>query len=308
MAARRIVPVLVLGAALAIGAGCAEGRVPVDGERMMARVRHQVEAGPRVVGTPSHVATRDWIASELTRLGARVERQSFVDSTLGRPLPLTNLIGRYGPDGVRRIVLCGHYDSRPWCDEDPDTTYHRTPVPGANDGGSSVAVLLELAELMHEKPPAIGVDLVFFDGEDLGTRDRPDDFCLGSKGYAARLAPAGDPARPVAAFLFDMVGGSGLAIHNEVNSSTRAANLVELVGDAAAATGATAFHRDVRWNIIDDHIPLNDAGLPAVDILDFGYPAWHTHRDTPDAMSAASLAQVARVAAWIVYRSPLARP
>ncbi len=308
MSARRIVPVLVLGAALALGAGCAEGRVPVDGERMMARVRHQVEAGPRVVGTPSHAATRDWIASELARLGARVERQAFVDSTLGRPLPLTNLIGRYGPEGGRRIVLCGHYDSRPWCDEDPDTTYRNTPVPGANDGGSSVAVLLEMAELMKAKPPAIGVDLVFFDGEDLGTRERPDEFCLGSKGYAARLALEGDAARPVAAFLFDMVGGRDLAIHNEVNSSTRAANLVELVGDAAAATGATAFHRDVRWNVIDDHIPLNDAGLPAVDILDFGYPAWHTHRDTPDAMSAASLEQVARVAAWIVYRSPLARP
>lgn len=288
-------------------AACA-APVPVDGARMMARVRRQVEGGPRVVGTPSHAATREWIAAELVRLGGRVERQAFTDTSLGRPLPLVNVIGRFGPEGARRIVLCGHYDSRPWCDEDPDTAYRHVPVPGANDGGSSVAVLLEIAELLHARAPRAGVDLVFFDGEDLGTRERPDLFCLGSKGYAARLAPSGDPARPVAAFLFDMVGGRDLQVHAERNSSERAANLVALVADAARATGATAFHDDVKWTIIDDHIPLMDAGLPAVDILDFDYPAWHTHRDTPAQMSAASLAQTARVAAWLVYESPLARP
>jgi glutaminyl-peptide cyclotransferase len=112
----------------------------------------------------------------------------------------------------------------------------------------------------------------------------------------------------VAAFLFDMIGARDLHIYAERNSSERASNLVALVADAAHATHADAFHDEVRWTIIDDHIPLNDAGLPAVDILDFDYPAWHTHRDTPDQLSAASLAQVARVAAWLVYSSPLARP
>lgn len=304
---RRLPVWLALGLGLLLPAACARTQ-PVDGARMMARVERQVAGGPRVVGTASHAATRDWIASELARLGARVERQSFVDSTLGRPLALTNVIGHFGPSGVRRVVLCGHFDSRPWCDEDPDTSFHRVPVQGANDGGSSVALLLEMAELMHARAPRIGVDLVFFDGEDLGTRANPDGFCLGSKGYAARLPDRGDAARPVAAFLFDMVGGRGLHVYAERNSSERAANLVALVSEGARATGATAFHDEVRWNVIDDHIPLNDAGLPAVDILDFDYPAWHTHRDTPDQMSAASLAQVARVAAWLVYDSPLARP
>jgi Zn-dependent M28 family amino/carboxypeptidase len=171
-----------------------------------------------------------------------------------------------------------------------------------------VAVLLEVAELLHRRAPRVGVDLVFFDGEDLGTRDRPEHYCLGAKGYAARLPERGDPARPVAAFLFDMVGDRDLGIHPERNSSERAANLVALVSEAARATGATAFHDEVRWTIVDDHIPLNDAGLPAVDIVDFDYPAWHTHRDLPDQLSAASLAQVARVAAWLVFESPLARP
>jgi glutaminyl-peptide cyclotransferase len=299
---------LALLAGLALLPGACGARPHADGERMMERVRHQVAAGPRVVGTPAHREVREWIAAELERLGGRVERQSFTDSSTGRAIPLVNLIGRFGPAGARRIVLCAHYDSRPWCDEDPDTAYHRVPVTGANDGGSGVAVLLEVAERMHVEAPPVGVDLVFFDGEDLGTRERPDEFCLGSKGYAARLPAHGDPSRPVAGFLFDMVGGRTLAIHAERNSSDRAANLVELVQEAARATGATVFHPDVRWTIIDDHIPLNDAGLPTVDILDFDYPEWHTHRDTPDRMSAANLAQVGTVAEWLVYRSPLARP
>jgi Zn-dependent M28 family amino/carboxypeptidase len=182
------------------------------------------------------------------------------------------------------------------------------PVQGANDGGSGVAVLLEVAERMHASPPPVGVDLVFFDGEDLGTRERPDWFCLGSKGYAARLPAPGEPSRPVAAFLFDMVGGRTLAIHAERNSSERAASLVSLVADGAKATRANVFHDEVRWTIVDDHIPLNDAGLPAADILDFDYPGWHRHNDTPDMMSAGSLAQVAGVAGWLVFESPLARP
>jgi len=298
---RWIIPSLTL-----LCASCAS-QPQVNGERMMARVRQQVEHGPRVVGTASNAAVREWIASELVRLGGRVERQVFVDSTTGRPVPLTNVIGHFGPDGARRIVLCGHFDSRPWCDEDPDTSYRNVPVQGANDGASSIALLLEMANLMSTRPPRIGVDLVFFDGEDLGTHEHPEWFCLGSRGYAARLPAAGDPARPVAAFLFDMVGARDLQIYAERNSSERAANLVALVSDAARATHAAAFHDEVRWTIVDDHIPLNDAGLPAVDILDFDYPPWHTHRDTPDQMSAASLAQVGRVAAWLVYQSPLAQ-
>ncbi len=298
---------LALALALAVPASCA-ARLPVDGARMLERVRHQCAGGPRVVGTASHAATREWIAAELGRLGARVERQSFIDSTTGRTFALTNVIGHYGPATARRIVLCGHYDSRPWCDEDPDTAYRRVPVQGANDGGSSVALLLEMAELMHADPPRIGVDLVFFDGEDLGTREHPEWFCLGSRGYAARLPAPGDPARPSAAFLFDMVGARDLVIYAERNSSERAANLVALVSDGARATGARAFHDEVRWTLVDDHIPLNDAGLPAVDVVDFDYRCWHRHCDTPDQLSAASLAQVGRVAAWLVYGSPLARP
>lgn len=292
---------------LLAAAGCQ--RLPeVDGARLQARVEQQVAFGPRIPGTPGHAAQVEWMRAEFTRLGGEVEIQEFTDSTLGRPLPVRNVIARFGPKGGRRILFCAHYDSRPFADMDPDPARRDQPVPGANDGGSGVAVLLELAELMQARPPAVGVDLVCFDAEDLGQADRPHEFCLGSRGYAARLPAAGDPARPVAGFLFDMVGDADLDIHVEGNSQRRAANLVALVLEAARSAGATDFHPDVRYTITDDHLPLLDAGLPCIVIIDFDYPAWHTVSDTPDRTSGTSLAQVARVGAWLLYESPHARP
>ena len=306
----RALRILGLAAALTSPAACA-GHPEVDGARAQARVVHQVEAGPRVPGSAAHARILDWLTGELARLGGRVERQSFVDSTLGRPLALTNVIARFGP-GARgspaapRVVLCAHWDSRPWADQDPDSAYRGRPVPGANDGASGVAVLLEVAELMSRRPPPVGVDLVFFDGEDQGRASEPEGFCLGARHYAARLAATGE--KPLAAFLFDMVGDRDLEIYPEVQSDEQATNLVALVLDGARATGARAFKPGPRYSITDDHIPLLEAGIPAVDIIDFDYPAWHTHRDLPDQTSPASLAQVAGVAVWIVYRSPLAHP
>jgi len=292
---------------LSLAASCSDAAGP-DGTRALERVKHQVQAGSRVSGTPGNAAVRDWIAGELTRLGGRVERQAFVDTVAGQAWPLTNVIGRFGPAAGRRIALYAHFDTRPWCDQDPDPAKQRQYCPGANDAGSGVAVLLEVAEQMHTRAPAVGVDLVFLDGEDFGRPSAPAEYCRGSRGYAKRLPPPGDPARPSAGFLFDLVGDRDLEIWDEANSAQRATNLVALVHEAAAATGARHFKRGVRYTLIDDHVPLLDAGLPAVDIIDFDYDAWHTSRDLPDQVSAESLAEVARVATWIVYRSALARP
>ncbi len=304
-ASLRLAPLLLC--TLVLPASCGE-RFAVDGRRALGRVVHQVEQGPRIAGTPGNAAVRQWIMQECERLGGRVEPQAFMDSSLGTPLLLTNVIAHFGPTEGRRILLCAHFDTRPWCDQDPDTSKRSLPVPGANDAGSGVAVLLEVAELMSRRAPPIGVDLVFFDGEDLGNADNGEQFSLGAKGYAARLPAAGVPGRPIAGFLFDMVGDKDLAIYHEATSALRASNLVALVTEAARATGARSFHDEPRYTIIDDHVPLLDAGLPTVDIIDFDYTAWHTHRDTPDQLSAESLAEVSRVAAWLVYRSSLARP
>lgn len=296
--------VLALGV---FGASCAGDADAVDGARALERVKRQVAFGPRISGTPGNTAAREWIAAEATRLGGRVEIQAFPDTIGGKPVPLANVIARFGPTTGRRIALYAHFDTRPWSDMATDPAEKALPVPGANDAGSGVAVLLEVAELMKQRAPKVGVDLVFLDGEDMGWPTEPDEYCRGSRGYALRLPPVGDESRPVAGFLFDMVGDKDLGIWDEGNSAARATNLVDLVHEAARATGAKHFHEGIKYTLIDDHVPLLDAGLPAVDIIDFDYPAWHTPRDLPDQVSAESLAEVARVAAWIVYRSSLAK-
>jgi acetylornithine deacetylase/succinyl-diaminopimelate desuccinylase-like protein len=287
-------------------ASCAALPQP-DGERALARAERQVEAGPRIPGTPGHRVIGDWIAAECESLGATVERDRFADSTLGRRLDLENLIAHVGPHTGRRITLMAHWDTRPESDQDPDPAHRHDPVPGANDAASGVVVLLEVAEAARRAPLPVGVDLVFLDGEDQGRASDPEEFCLGARRYAATLTAAPPEQRPIAAFLFDMVGDRDLGIWPEVESSQRATNLVALVLEAARATGARSFHSTPRHDVTDDHIPLLDAGIPAVDIIDFDYAAWHTHRDLPDQISTASLAEVSRVAIWLVYKSPLAR-
>lgn len=302
--AGRLVMVVVLALA---GGTCARERVAPDGNRAYRRVVWQVEAGPRIPGTPGHARVRQWIAAELARLGAEVENQRFVDSTLGAPETLTNVIGRWRPRREGRgggpIVLCAHYDSRAWADMDPDSARRGVPIGGANDGGSGVAVLLEVAEMLAQRQPPRATQLVFFDGEDQGRPGSSEGYTRGAVGYAARL---GTP-RPRAAFLFDMVGDRDLAIYPELNSVERASSVASMVLAAAEATGAKHFHPEPRYHLVDDHVPLLDAGVPAADIIDFDYPAWHTTADLPDQVAPASLAEVARVAAWLVYESPLAR-
>ena len=287
---------------------CTDSGFPVDGERAHARVVKQVDAGPRIPGSPGHAQIRAWLESELSRLGARVQIQRFIDSTRAEPFEVFNLIASYTPrgahdDGRGPLVMAAHYDTRPWADEDPDPAHRNEPIPGANDGGSGVAVLLELAEILHRRPPPCPVDLVFFDAEDLGTPGASHEYSIGSRGYAARL----EPPLPRAAIVFDMVGGRNLAIYPERTSLARASNLVELVLEGARATGGRHFHSEPRYTVYDDHVPLLDRGVPAVDIIDFDYTPWHTRADQPDQVSAASLAEVARVGAWLIYSSPLGR-
>lgn len=298
---------------LSFASACGSERFPVDGERAWRRVKEQVEFGPRTPGSPGHDRCRAWLVAELTKLGADVEQQSFTDSSLGRSLAITNVIARWPAAGSRgggakdrHVLLCAHWDSRPWSDQDPDRAHWNDPCPGANDGGSGVAVLLEVAECLARKPAPVAVDLGFWDAEDLGRPTNPEEYSIGARGYAARLPAPGDPRRPVAAFLFDMVGDKDLDIWVENQSQESASNLVEMVLEGAHATGGVHFHNAVGYTITDDHTPLLQAGLPAVDVIDFNYRAWHTRADLPDQVSAASLAEVSRVAAWLVYRSPLA--
>ncbi len=299
---------LLVAVALAGLASCSAGLPAPDGARAHARVVKQVGFGPRTPGSPGHAACREWIESELKRLGATVEIQRGEDSLRGEPLPIVNVIGRFGPESGPPLLLCAHYDTRPWCDRDPDPALRQQPLAGANDAGSGVAVLLEVAEAFAKRPPRVPVHLVFFDAEDQGRSDLPQEFSRGSAYFASKLPARGAPGRPRAGIVFDMIGDKDLRIPVEQNSAARAGNLVAIVRAAARATGARHFVDEAGFNVADDHLPLLDAGVPAVDLIDIEYDAWHTTRDLPDQVSPESLAEVSRVAIWLALASDLARP
>jgi len=233
----------------------------------------------------------------LTAVSDRVEDQHVPGRhpDTGEPVRLTNLVARIRPERRARVLLGTHWDTRPWAELDPNPARRGQPIPGANDGTSGVAVLLEIGRQLRSQPlQRLGVDLVLFDGEELG-RTEPRLYCQGSRGFASRLEQLYGPTRPEAALVLDMVGDTDLRLVPEALSLQRAPQLVGLVWSTAAALGERTFAQgDPPW-ILDDHSPLLQAGVPAILLIDRSYPPFHTHADTPDRCSAASLASVGRV-------------
>jgi len=217
---------------------------------------------------------------------------SYHVARLGKDVRLFNLRARFAPEAEQRIILGAHWDTRPWADRDTDPVKRALPILGANDGGSGVAILLELARLMHEQHPKVGVDIAFFDGEDLGTDEDQDGWFRGSKEYVTRYA--GEP-KPLFVVVVDMVGQRDLAIHWEGNSYEQAGNVVDLVWEVAQKVGARSFRSDVKHRIFDDHMPFAQGGIPAIVLIDFDFPEWHTHADDLNAVDPASLEDVGRV-------------
>jgi Zn-dependent M28 family amino/carboxypeptidase len=155
-----------------------------------------------------------------------------------------------------------------------------------------VAVLLEVARLLEKNPPALGVDIVLFDGEDLGTEADANGWFRGSTRYVEQIS---DQKAPLFVVVVDMVGKKDLALHWEGHSRAQASNIVDLVWGEASALGIRSFRSDVKHTVFDDHIPFLNAGIPAIDIIDFDYPQWHTTHDTPDKCAPESLEGVGRV-------------
>jgi glutaminyl-peptide cyclotransferase len=258
------------------------------GDRALADVATQLAFGPRPAGSPALARTADWIEGELSEAGWATSRQEFEF----RGITYRNLLARLGPSGEPPILLGTHYDTRPFADQDPVTP--DLAVPGANDGASGVAVLLELARVLPSAPPDSPVWLAFFDGEDGG---RIDDlpWIIGSTAFADSL-----DVTPKAVVIVDMVGDADLQLPVEANSDPELA--AEIWG-LAAEMGMPAFQAPGRHRLVDDHLPFLELGVPAVDIVDFDYPYWHTTQDTLDKVSAESLEQVGRVLeAWLAGR------
>ena len=280
--------------------GCAKAQTPVfEGQKAYDQLKAQCDLGFRHPGSPGHEACLDYLVETLTPLADQVVKQPFrfTDPRTGRSHKLHNVIASFGSQG-QRVLLCAHWDTRPVADFDLDPANHKKPVMGANDGASGVAVLLELARLFKQNPPPVGVDIVLFDGEDSGMQGHNETWCAGSR-YFAQHRTAG--YLPRYAVLLDMVGDADLSLPIEMNSQRYAPDLVDRLWTLAERLGLPAFNRGMGPEMVDDHLELLKVGIPAIDIIDFDYPYWHTVEDTPDKCSAASLAQVGHLMATFIY-------
>jgi glutaminyl-peptide cyclotransferase len=272
-----------------------------DGQSAFGYIERQVAFGPRVPGTEAHEKMGNWLDSLLRQRADTMVVQSWQHVTTGQDtLPLRNFIARFKPGAPKRLLFLAHWDSRPKSDS-PVSRDSSHAVPGANDGGSGVALLLGVADVLKRSPPAIGVDLLFVDGEDYGDFTKtPADVLIGSRYYGSHQLPG---AQPLYAVLYDLVADKDLQIYQEGNSLVGAPEVVELVWGTAKDLGYGGyFIASPRHTLIDDHLELQKAGIRAIDVVDFDYPAWHTQYDTIDKVSAASLQVVGDVAVQLVRR------
>jgi hypothetical protein len=286
---------------LACGSGGKGAAREFDGRTAFAYLERQMAFGPRIPGTPAHRATGDWLLGELRARADTVLVQEIRHVThRGDTLPLRNFFARFRPAATERVLLLAHWDTRPRADQSANLGQQRLPVPGANDGASGVAVLLGVADALKKRPPppVMGVDLLFVDGEDYGDFADSSDVLIGSRWFAAHQPPG---YQPLFAVLFDMVGDKDLQIYQEGNSVAFAPEVVQRVWRVAADLGyGRRFVPGVRHTLTDDHVSLQRAGIRAIDVVDFDYPAWHTTEDTIDKVSAASLQIVGDVAVALV--------
>ena len=294
---------IALAAAVACTAKAGDAVREFDGAKALGYAERQVAFGPRVPNSAGHRAMGDWLATELASRADTVIVTAWRHTTSrGRTLELRNFFARFRPDARDRVLFVAHWDTRPVADRDPNLGRQRMPIDGANDGASGVAVLLGIADALKAKAPAVGVDLLFVDGEDYGDFSDSTESLLGAWRFVAEK-PAG--YQPLFAVVFDMVGDKDLQIYYESYSHSFAPEVVQRVWRTAERLGyGSTFIHGVRHPLTDDHIPLQRAGIHAIDVIDFDYGPnnayWHTGEDTIDKLSAQSLAIVGNVAIALV--------
>ena len=298
--------VLFFGPSLLIGCGSDSIQTPeFNGSRSLDHLNAQVDLGPRVPDSDASGQCRDLFRRHFDSLGLAVDSQTFefFDPYSNRSIPAVNMVvsepGRGDTDD--RIVILAHYDSRPRAEYARDTLRRQHPIDGANDGASGCAVLMELGAAFAAIKPPGPVDLVFVDAEDWGVTGDHELYAIGSREFARR----GIRGKYRFGILVDMVGDSSQQIYREVLSERYAKEINDMVWDAAGKLGINSFIDSAKYQIQDDHLPLNIGGVPTVDIIDFDYPYWHTELDTPDKCSANSLENVGRVLIEIIYNTRL---
>lgn len=274
-----------------------------DASRAFEHIRTQVAFGPRVPGSDGHREQLAWMTEYLRERAAEVEQRAFTHTTVsGELLELTNVFARFRPEARRRVLLLAHWDTRPSADHDPDPARRAKPILGANDGASGVAVLLELADLLHRYPAPIGVDLLLTDGEDYGPTGA--DMFLGARHFAEHKPAA---YRPQYGVLLDMVADTQPRFPMEGYSLHYAPTVVAKIWRIAHDIGlGQYFPEEPGGYIMDDHVFLNQAGIPTANIIDFDFGPdnghWHTHRDDLDRVSAEGLGAVGQVLVALLCR------
>jgi hypothetical protein len=276
--------------------------VVIDGKRTMGYLEAVCKIGPRISGTEGMKKQQQLVEKHFKDLGAKVTYQRFEarQRSVRKPVAMANMVISYHPDRTRRVVLCSHYDTRPIADQEDDQRLWRRPFVSANDGGSGVALLMELGHHMKDLKTQVGVDFVLFDGEEY-VFDRDDLYFFGSKHFAREALKQRRKVTYTGAILLDMIAGKGARFPKEQNSWWKAGKLVREVWGIAGELKCSAFNDGFsKVGVEDDHIPLNNAGIPAIDIIDFDYPHWHLLSDLPRQCSSEPMTQVARVlSVWL---------
>lgn len=276
----------------------------------------QCDFGPRTMNSKAHDDCEKWIISKFESFGMQVTPQKAVLKGYdGTSLNSTNIIASYRPDLTDRVLLCAHWDSRPWADNDPDEANWKTPVMAANDGASGVAVMLEIARLLSKDTLQLGVDFICFDAEDWGVPQWNEDnfdsdsWALGAQYWSTNLHKKGYRAR--FGILLDMVGGQGAQFYKEAMSVQYANHIVEKVWRAAQVVGyGSMFPSQQGTGVTDDHISVNTkAKIPTIDIIpyypnceqsSFG-PTWHTVNDDMEHIDKNTLQAVGQTLIQVLF-------
>lgn len=289
-----------------------------SGDSAYAFIEKQLQFGPRTPGSQGNRLCGDYIVEKMHQYGADsiIEQNGTAKFYNGDTHPYRNILARFNTGARRKILLLAHYDTRPWADQEDSATNRRLPVPGANDGGSGVAVLMEIARNLSMQKPEVGVDLLFVDAEDSGDSSSFDGsmetWCIGTQEFMdSRFYQANGEQNPSYGILLDMVGGKDARFHREYYSNKYARAVNDRIWAEAAALGlGDIFINSVGgMSVVDDHVFVNNGGIPCANIIENVNiqtgsfpPTWHTLDDDLEHISPASLSAVGNVVLNIVYK------
>ena len=288
-----------------VSIGCGKKVPEFSGKNAFQYLEKQCSFGPRNPGSKGYKDCLSYLLQQMQSTADTVWIQPFNynDPHRGDNYNLQNIIARFNLNAEKQILLGAHWDTRPWSDQETELTNQNKPLLGANDGASGVAVLLEIAHILKEKPSETGVTIIFFDGEDLGMSGEDRSYAQGSQFFAKNLPIP----KPDHAIIIDMIGDKNLHLPIERLSYRNAPRLARELWKLANKLNLPAFDQTLGYSIFDDHVPLWEfAKIQSIDIIDFDYPNkrdnyWHTQEDTPDKCSPVSLAQVGTLLTNHIY-------